>query len=131
QPQSSSSDNESAPTSNTEVAGPAPPAPQTPVVPPRPIGARPSFDCTNARTRGELAVCNDAGLATLDRQMAAEYGRAVAVASPNERELLRDTARRFYAYRDRCPDNRCIADAYVGRVKEIRDIMEGRWRPPQ
>jgi uncharacterized protein len=78
-----------------------------------------------------MAVCSDPGLATLDRNMTAEYGQAVAEASPDERELLRDTARRFYAYRDRCPDNRCIAGAYVGRMREIRDIMEGRWQPPR
>jgi hypothetical protein len=33
------------------------------------------------------------------------------------------------AYRDRCPTNACIGDAYVGRMREIRDIMEGRWQP--
>ena len=41
----------------------------------------------------------------------------------------RQTARRFYAYRDRCFNKACIGDAYVGRMREIRDIMEGRWRP--
>jgi hypothetical protein len=107
-------------------AQPSPaPAPSTP----RPSGARASFDCAAARTRGEVAVCSDAGLATLDRNMAEQYARAVAAASPDQRDLLRDTAHRFYAYRDRCPDNRCIGDAYVGRMREIRDIMEGRWRP--
>ena len=103
------------------------PAPASPSLP-SPSGARTSFDCATARTRGEVAVCSDAGLATLDRNMAEQYTRAVAVASPDQRDLLRDTAHRFYAYRDRCPDNRCIGDAYVGRMREIRDIMEGRWR---
>jgi uncharacterized protein len=60
--------------------------------------------------------------------MDAQYGRAVSVASPEQRDLLKSTARRFYAYRDRCADNRCIGDAYVGRMREIRDIMEGRWQ---
>jgi len=30
------------------------------------------------------------------------------------------------AYRDRCPSRQCMADAYVGRMREVRDIMEGR-----
>ena len=109
-------------------------APQAPAVPPtalQPNVARPSFSCANARSKGELAVCGDAGLAALDRNMAAQYARAVVVASPDQREVLRDTARRFYAYRDRCPNRQCVADAYVGRMREIRDIIEGRWQPPR
>lgn len=91
----------------------------------------PSFDCSRARGRGEIAVCGDSGLSSLDLQMSAQYGRALAGASPEERDLLRDTARRFYAYRDRCVDRECIANAYVGRMREIRDIIEGRWQPPR
>jgi len=74
-------------------------------------------------------VCGDIDLAGLDRAMSTEYGRASAVATPEQREILRETARRFYAYRDRCPDRQCIAAAYAGRVSEIRDIIEGRWQP--
>jgi hypothetical protein len=108
---------------------PVPPAPPAPPQPPRPVGARPGFDCAQAHTRGEVLVCSDAGLAALDRNMAAQYGRSIAVASPQQRDILRQTRDRFLAYRDRCPDRRCIGDAYAGRMREIRDIMEGRWRP--
>jgi hypothetical protein len=103
----------------------------TPIAPPAPrrVGTRPSFDCAKARTSGETAVCSDAGLATLDRNMAAQYGRAIAGASPDQQALLRRTRERFLGYRDRCPNNACIGDAYVGRMREIRDIMEGHWRP--
>lgn len=90
---------------------------------------RPSFDCSSARSRGEIAVCSDAGLSALDLNMAAQYGRAISNALPDQRDVLRETARRFYAYRDRCPNRQCIADAYVGRMREIRDITEGRWQP--
>jgi uncharacterized protein len=78
-----------------------------------------------------MAVCADAGLAALDRNMATEYGRAFGVSSPEQQDLLRETERRFFAYRDRCPNRKCIADAYVGRIREIRDIVEGRWHAPQ
>ncbi|HZU51537.1 MAG TPA: hypothetical protein VE968_06650 [Sphingomicrobium sp.] len=104
-------------------------APPMPAPPSRNV--RPSFDCSTARTRGEMAVCNDPGLAALDRQMAAQYSRAFADASPDEREVLRATAQRFYAYRDRCSTSACVADAYAGRMREIRDIMDDRWQPPQ
>jgi uncharacterized protein len=59
--------------------------------------------------------------------MATQYRRAMSTASPEQQALLQQTRNRFLGYRDRCPDNRCIGDAYVGRMREIRDIMEGRW----
>ena len=115
----------------TNQAAPQPeqPAPAPPQATPQPSAARPSFSCADARTRGEVAVCSDGGLAALDRNMATEYGRAFSVATPDQRDLLRQTARRFYAYRDRCPDRQCIAAAYAGRIREIRDIIQGRWQP--
>ena len=106
---------------------PRPPAQPQP--PARPAAARPSFDCAKARTRSEIEVCSDAGLATLDRNMAAQFGQAMEQASPDQRDLLRRTRDRFVAYRNRCPNRACIGEAYVGRMREIRDIMEGRWQP--
>ena len=117
-------------------AGPVSPEPAVPVSPPAappasaPVAAaRPSFNCVTARTTGERAVCSDPGLARMDRAMAAEYGRALAVSTPDQRDQLRQSAYRFYAYRDRCADRQCIAEAYAGRIREIRDIVEGRWQP--
>ena len=108
------------------------PAPE-PAPPPPGAGTnnpgRPSFNCAKATTRGEVFVCGDAGLAALDRNMAAQFGRAMSRASPDERAILQSTRSRFLTYRDRCPDRQCIGDAYVGRMQEIRDIMEGRWQP--
>lgn len=125
--------NEAAPEQNGTAPAPVAPVatPPQPGEPPRTASARTSFDCAKALTRGEKAICSNAGLATLDRNMAAQYARAVSIASPDQVDLLRQTAHRFYAYRDRCPDNRCIGDAYIGRMREIRDIMEGRWQPPR
>ena len=90
---------------------------------------RPSFDCSRARSKGEIAVCSDAGLSALDQNMATQYRQAIAAASPERKALLQRTLDHFIAYRDRCPNRSCIADAYVGRMREIRDIMEGRWTP--
>jgi len=117
-----------------EMAPPQPqgnltaPAPRQPG-PPSAYAGRPSFDCASAHSRGELAVCQDSGLSALDVNMTTQYRRAFAGASPEQQDLLRSTGNRFAAYRDRCPNNACIGDAYVGRMREIRDIMEGRWRP--
>jgi uncharacterized protein YecT (DUF1311 family) len=92
---------------------------------------RPSFDCLGARSKGEIAVCSDTGLSALDVNMATQYRNAMAAASPQQKALLQSTRRRFLGYRDRCPNRSCIADAYVGRMREIRDIMEGHWSPPR
>jgi uncharacterized protein YecT (DUF1311 family) len=92
---------------------------------------RPSFDCSKARSSGEISVCSDAGLSALDQNMATQYRQAIAGASPEQKALLQRTRDHFLTYRDRCPNRSCIADAYVGRMREIRDIMEGRWSPPR
>ena len=84
---------------------------------------------TTPQSKGEIAVCADSGLSALDVNMAAQYRRALASASPEQRASCSRTRDRFLAYRDRCPSRQCIGDAYVGRMREIRDIMEGRWQP--
>jgi hypothetical protein len=130
QPEANVDSNETAPaeTNGTVVEQAAPAAPSAT---PSATNAQPSFNCANARSRGEVAVCSDPGLAALDRNMAAQYRRSVAAASPDQRELLRETGERFVRYVNRCGSNSCIGEAYVGRMREIRDIMEGRWSPPR
>ncbi|WP_162888080.1 lysozyme inhibitor LprI family protein [Sphingomonas mesophila] len=113
------------------VAPPPPPrAPEAAPAPPPPrAAASPSFNCRFARTRGEIAVCGDSGLAALDRQMASQYVRAVGAASPQQAALLRRTRGEFLRHRDACPSDACISQTYRGRMREIADIMSGRWQP--
>ena len=129
-----------APASPTDSALPpltSEPAPQSPVPsppvatappPPPQATASPSFNCRSARTRGEIAVCGDSGLAALDRQMAAQFNGALSQADSRQRSLLQRTRSDFLRYRDNCPSNSCIAETYRGRMREIRDIMSGRWQ---
>ena len=110
---------------------PAPvPTPQpTPQPQPQPQRtANPSFDCSDARTRSEVAVCNDPGLASLDRQMASQFRNAQVNADRSQRRLLERTRGRFLNYRERCGSNACIAETYRSRMREIQDIMADRWR---
>ena len=107
------------------VAGEPPPPPAVPQA----NRVSPSFNCRYARTSGEIAVCNDPALAALDRQMAAQYFRALSVAGPRQRTLLTTTRGAFLRFRDQCPIEACIAETYRGRMREIRDIMAGDWRP--
>ena len=126
-----------APSPETNMMAPEQPeanvaAPESAAAEPGPVTAypgRPSFNCDAARTRGEIAVCQDSGLSALDVNMSRQFRRALAAATPEQRAQLQSSRDRFLAYRDRCPDRRCMGDAYVGRMREIRDIMEGRWQP--
>jgi len=104
--------------------------PEPAPAPPTTAATRPSFSCANARTSGERAVCSDPDLAALDRQMASQYQRAVSGSPPVRQALLRRTRDRFLAFRDSCGSDACIADAYRGRMREIEDIMAGRWQAP-
>ncbi len=94
----------------------------------QPQTANPSFDCGNARTRSEIAICNDATLANLDRQMAAQFNSGMSQADDEQQRLLKRTRDRFLSYRNRCGNNACIAQTYQSRMREISDIMAGRWR---
>jgi uncharacterized protein YecT (DUF1311 family) len=113
---------------------PTEPALGEPTVSPPPAVERapaPSFNCARARTSGERAVCSSSELAALDRRMAAQYVGAVRAASPVQRALLQRTRDSFLAHRDQCPSDACIAQTYRGRMREIGDIMAGRWSPPR
>ena len=102
------------------------PRPATPVPPPISI-AKPSFNCRYARTGGEIAVCHDPSLASLDRQMAAQFYSALSVARPGQRTMLQRSRNRFLSYRDSCRSTACIAGAYRARMQEISGIMNGDW----
>jgi hypothetical protein len=112
-------------------AAPKPPAAPKATPAPRPeptrasASARPSFNCRYARTRGEKMVCGSGSLAARDRAMSSLFYSALADADPRTRRELRRTRDRFLSYRDRCASEACVADAYQGRMQEIRDLMEG------
>jgi hypothetical protein len=119
----------------TDTIDPLAPVSEAPETQPQPAPdeptANPSFNCDNARTRGEIAVCTDPGLANLDRQMASQFNYAKSGADAQQRAMLDQTRDRFLRFRDNCRTNSCIADAYRGRIREIRDIMSGSWQPPR
>jgi hypothetical protein len=110
---------------------PAPvPTPTRPVSsPPKQASASPSFNCRYARAASEIAVCRNAELASLDRQMSAQFYSGLSRATPHQRALLQRTRSRFLAARNSCRTNACITNTYNGRMREISDIMNGSWKP--
>ena len=85
--------------------------------------ARPSFNCRAGRSRSEQMVCSSNRLAAKDRAMSSTFYSALADADPRTKRELRRSRDRFLAYRERCADEACVAQAYDDRVAEIRDIM--------
>lgn len=88
--------------------------------------AQPSFNCNRARLRVETMVCGSDRLAAADRAMSATYFRALAVADPDSRALLRRSRDRFLAFRNRCSSEGCVEQAYSDRIDEIRDLSGAR-----
>ncbi len=72
-------------------------------------------------------VCSSSALAASDRAMSSLFFSSLANADARQKAALRSTRSRFLAYRDRCGSEACIAEAYQGRMMEIRDIMAGRF----
>lgn len=96
--------------------------------PARVAAVRPSFSCRYARTRSEVAVCGDAGLAGLDQQMASQFNTAYRQSTRAQREVLERSRMRFLYRRDRCQSASCIAEVYRRRMSEIDDIAARNWR---
>ena len=82
----------------------------------------PSFDCRRAGARVERMICAEPRLAALDREMAALFNEARDRGSRRQRAALEDSRDRFLAYRNRCADEDCVAQAYGDRMDEIVDI---------
>jgi hypothetical protein len=109
-----------------QKAQPTPPAPQPSARPePEPTAsasAQPSFNCRSARTRTERLVCGSGALAALDRRMSSMFYSALANSDNQTRAALRRSRDRFLAFRERCGDEACVAQAYRDRMDEIRDM---------
>jgi hypothetical protein len=79
--------------------------------------------CESARSRSARMVCGDQRLAALHRSTLSLDSSAMSSADGRTRAELARTRSQFLAWRERCQSQACIADAYQGRMEEIRDIM--------
>lgn len=81
----------------------------------------PSFDCAKAGNPSERAICGDAGLAFLDREVAKAYSAAAARGSDADRRALRERQRTWIEFRDRCEaDVQCLRFAMEARVDQLK-----------
>jgi uncharacterized protein len=86
-----------------------------------------AFDCARAAGKVAAAVCGDASLASLDRQLEAVYAAARAKVPPARTpETLEAEQRGFVQMRDACERQRdlraCLQVVYTARVSEVQAI---------
>ena len=87
--------------------------------------APPSFDCRYARSRAELMVCADPGLAEADRRLEAAYRRALDAGVPAWR-LERQQRRWLRAREDAAFDApEAVAGVYDARIAELQALADG------
>ncbi len=92
------------------------------------LAAQQSFDCAGAGSRAETAICADAGLAALDRELARLYGLALDDPDVDEetRATLQTIQRGRTKWRDACGKSAagletCLAAEYALRIHAIRE----------
>jgi uncharacterized protein len=87
--------------------------------------ASPGFDCDKARTSAERMLCQDQGLASLDRETDRLYrlARDGQFTTRQQRKELQLAQRRWIKRRDDCwkvPGRQCLRDRYVTRIHALR-----------
>src|SRR5256885_24266 len=88
-----------------------------------PAGAQ-SFDCRNARSADEKAICQDSQLGELDKQLADVYDRAGGKLSKQERAEFENHETALVNARRRCGENvGCIEQSYRNRVQELLSTL--------
>ncbi len=90
----------------------------------KPLAAA-SFDCGEARTRTEKAVCADAELSHLDELLGRFYHGARQQLAENSACLETDQRRWLRAVRDACAGTTCLKKVYLERLAELVALQPG------
>ena len=87
--------------------------------------ATPSFDCAKAHSAAEQLVCQDAGLAALDNELAALYPKAMSQLSAEQQKTEKAMQRGWIKERNECWKEQdkpaCIARNYNERMAELQN----------
>lgn len=96
----------------------SPTTPEAATTPATVTATGPSFDCARASTRVERAICADAELGRLDRQLSTAY-RNARTRSTNRTALQRQQNIWRREVRDACDDTACIVSAHEMRIRQL------------
>lgn len=80
------------------------------------VQSRPSFNCSQARTRVEHLICGDAYVSQLDSRMARAYSTFLRRISTREQARLRENQRLWLVHRNQCTTVDCLIAAYDDRI---------------
>ncbi|MCQ0989158.1 lysozyme inhibitor LprI family protein [Jiella marina] len=112
-------------TRDRQVPAPVTPSPAPQPAPvlqpqPKPRFVSPSFDCRKAGTATEFAICGNAELATLDRELSQSYASTRGRVGARDRQYLTEEQKSWIARRDSCGnDAGCIARSIRERIDEL------------
>ncbi|MEM6616242.1 MAG: lysozyme inhibitor LprI family protein [Pseudomonadota bacterium] len=83
-------------------------------------GSAQSFNCNQARTATEHAICANRQLSNYDDQMAEDYGWIRRRLSNADQQDLRAEQRFWLHERNRCGgDYGCLSEMYEGRISDL------------
>jgi uncharacterized protein len=85
---------------------------------------KPSFDCATARAGAEIAICRNAKLARLDREIARVYGELAGILEGAARQRMRDDQRLFLGYRDNAFQASRDTDELEVALRNRRDFLQ-------
>jgi uncharacterized caspase-like protein len=81
----------------------------------------PSYDCSKARRRDEIMICDSPQLSALDRVLAQAYRSARSRSSNADKGTLRAEQAGWLKDRGRCSSERCIDAIYRDRIRQLKD----------
>jgi hypothetical protein len=96
-----------------------PPPPPVDLSGPPIASITPSFACKGKLNRVERIICDDAGLADMDRGMAEAWREAKVRTPPGDMARLEAKRRAWLNERNSCSDGICIAASYDGWTSEL------------
>ena len=101
----------------TLESGSPSPEPVPPVASRSSVG--PTYSCDGQLTNVERMVCDDSGLAGLEREMVARYNARRDASPASERDRYLSDQRRFLRQLRGCQTRACISSAYRPRIGEL------------
>src|SRR5262249_27332978 len=83
-----------------------------------------SFDCRNARSADEKAICQDSRLGDLDKRLADVYDRVGGKLPKEDRKQFESNETAFVNARHRCGGHQaCIEQSYRNRIQELLSAL--------
>jgi uncharacterized protein len=85
-----------------------------------------SFDCSAAKARVDRAICADRTLDKLDGDLGTAYQKTLDLAADQPDLLF--SQREWLTERNKCADNRCLAQRYRERLAALQQVKPAGWK---